>query len=318
MKDGRRVTRQRRTARPAPIDLSPRNERRRGTGPGRQRASRRTATPRRPALGAAVAAMAGRWTRPGLRVLVLCALLSAGVLLLTNPAFAARQVEITGAHHLSNSDVLRRTGLARSRSLFTFTSGNAEAALLADPYVRSVTIRTLLPDHVDVAITEWEPLALLHRDGRDYLLNAEGTVLGPSTSVTVGPAAGQPRFELAWGATGPLRVGDRALSGRLLQDLQRIHDAFPGAYRLNVKAITLAADQQLVIETREGPRILFGQMVTGEQLDSLDPKLASLKVVPSQTDLASSKLDYVNLMNPTQPVTRAIPSPSPSPSPSKR
>ena len=238
------------------------------------------------------------------------------MLLLTNPAFAARRVDISGAHHLSNADVLRRTGLAQNHSLFLFTPDIAEAALLADPYVRSVTIRTLLPDRVDVAISEWEPLALLHRDGREYLLNSEGTVLGPGTAIVVGPAPGQPHVELSWAAGGALKVGERALSGRLLQDLRNIQEAFPGAYRLNVKAISLAADQQLVIETREGPRILFGQMVTGEQLDSLDAKLASLKVVSSQTDLANAKLDYVNLMNPNQPVTRTIPSPSPSPKPS--
>ena len=259
---------------------------------------------------------AGKWVRPGLRVLVLCLLLSAGVVMVTSPAFAARRVEITGIHHLGSAEILRRTGLGPSRSLFTFTPGAAEAALLQDPYVRSVSIRTILPDRVEVSISEWEPLALLHRDGRDYLLNGEGTVLGAATAVAVGPGVGQPRLELSWAATGALHAGDRALSGRLLQDLHRIQDALPAVYHLEVRAISLAADQQLVVETKQGPRILFGQMVTGEQLDSLDAKLASLKGVASQVDLANSRLDYINLMNPNQPVTRPIPSPSPSPQPS--
>ena len=318
MKDGRRVSRPRRSsARPASIDLSPRNDRRRSPGRGgRRRATRSLPSRPRPELGPALQGLAAKWARPGLRVLVLCVLLSIGVLLLTNPAFAARQVEISGTRHLTSAEVLRRTGLGQGRSLFLLTPETAEAALRADPYVRSVTVRTLLPDRVDVSIAEWDALALLHRDGRDYLLNAEGTVLGPGTAVIVGAAAGQPHVEVTWGAAGALKVGERGLSGRLLQDLVRIQTAFPGAYHLNVRAISLAADQQLVIETREGPRILFGQMVTGEQLDSLDAKLASLKGVASQVDLANSRLDYVNLMNPNQPVTHAIPSPSPSAQPS--
>ncbi|MFN2463355.1 MAG: cell division protein FtsQ/DivIB [Candidatus Dormibacteria bacterium] len=254
--------------------------------------------------------------RAGLRLLVLFALLSVGVVLLSSEAFAARQVEISGTHHLTRAEVLRRTGLGRHGSIFLVTPEEAEASLMTDPYVRYAFVRTLLPGHVDISISEWEPLGLLHRDGRDYLLNPEGTVLGPGTAIVAGPAAGQPHVDLSWAATGPLRVGERALAGRLLQDLKSIQEAFPGVYHLTVQAITLSADQQLVITTREGPRILFGQMVTGEQLDSLDAKLASLKGLGSQTDLAHSRLDYINLMNPAQPVTRAIPSPSPSPTPS--
>ncbi|GAC1334969.1 MAG: hypothetical protein NVSMB17_17330 [Candidatus Dormibacteria bacterium] len=326
MRPGGRAPRQRRSAarpatggRPAAVDLSPRNQRRRGPQRARRRpASRGPLSPPGPPFAATVRALAARWARPGLRVLVLGLLLATGVLLLANPAFAARRVEVTGARHLGTAEVLRRTGLSQRRSLFLLTPETAEAALLRDPYVKSASIRTLLPDRVDVLVTEWEPSALVHRDGRGYLLNVEGTVLGPALAVTAGSGPGQPRVEVNWEAPGPLKTGERALAGRLIVDLRRIQEAFPSAYHLTVRAINLAADQQLVIETVEGPRILFGQMVTGEQLDSLDTKLASLKGVASQVDLAHSRLEYVNLMNPSQPVTRAIPSPSPSTSPTRK
>lgn len=238
------------------------------------------------------------------------------MLLVTNSAFAARQVDVAGIHHLSRGEVLQRGGLTGARNIFVITPENAEAALLIDPYIRAVSVTTSLPNRVEVLVEEWEPLALVHRDGRAYLLNAEGTVLSPALGAAVGVGAGQPRVEVAWAATGALRGGDHALSGLLLQDLQRIQDAFPSVYGLTISAIDLTADQQLTLETREGPRILFGQMVTPEQVSSLDPKLASLKALRSKLDLGHSKLDYINLMNQNQPVTHAIPSPSPSPKPS--
>jgi cell division septal protein FtsQ len=256
----------------------------------------------------------GSWTRPGLRLLLLCVEVSAAIVLIASPAFAAHQIDVSGVHHLNPADVLRRTGLGSGGSVFLVTPEIAERALRSDPYVRAVSVRASLPDRVDVSIDEWEPKALVHRDGRDYLLSPEGTVLGGGAGSTVGPGAGQPKVDLLWAGTGTLRSGDHVVSGRLLQDLQNIVAAFPAAYGLNVKAIDLAADQQLVVETREGPRILFGQMVTEEQVDSLDAKLASLKALSGKVDLGHSRLDYVNLMNQNQPVTRAIPSPSPSPS----
>ncbi|HEY8740752.1 MAG TPA: FtsQ-type POTRA domain-containing protein [Candidatus Dormibacteraeota bacterium] len=319
MRQTRRPPRSRRAAsQKAAVDLSPRNARRRALGTRVRRRVGATPTTTRggfPAARAARTAM-GRWARPGLRVLVLSLELAAAVLLLASPAFAARQVDVSGVHHLSRADVLGRTGLGAGGSVFLVSPAGAESALRSNPYVRTVTVRASLPDRVDVSIDEWEPLALVHRDGRDYLLSPEGTVLGPGSGVSVGPATGRPHVELSWAATGAMRSGEHAISGRLLQDLKNIQEVFPGAYGLTVKAISLAPDQQLTVETREGPRILFGQMVTGEQVDSLDAKLASLKALSGKVDLAHSKLDYVNLMNQNQPVTRAIPSPSPSPSPS--
>jgi hypothetical protein len=261
----------------------------------------------------AAAALLGTWTRPGLRLLVLCVEVSALVVLVAHPMFGVRRVDVTGIHHLTRDDVLQRTGLVRQGNVFLITPEHAETALRADPYVRTVSVRTSLPDRVEVSVEEWEPRALVHRAGHDYLLSAEGNVLGPAGGVTVGRDPGQPRVELSWAGPGALAAGSHVVSGRLLQDLQRIQEAFPTAYGLNVKALELAADQQLTIATREGPRILFGQMVTEEQVDSLEAKLASLKSLTGKLDLAHSNLEYVNLMNQNQPVTKTVPSPSPSP-----
>jgi hypothetical protein len=187
--------------------------------------------------------------------------------------------------------------------------------------VRSVSIRTTLPDHVEVELQEWEPLAVLARNGGFYLLNAQGEILGSSADARTGGAAGQPRFAIDWAATGPIRVGQTVLPGRLLEDLDRMAGAFPGAYGLTISGFALDANQKLTASTTAGPRILFGQMATDEQIDSLDAKLGSLRSLRAKIDLANAKLDYIDLENPAAVTTRAVPSPTPSaapsPSPSK-
>jgi cell division septal protein FtsQ len=182
--------------------------------------------------------------------------------------------------------------------------------------VRTVTVRATLPDRVEIELLEWEPLAVLSRGAGFYLLNAEGSVLGRGANGRAGAGPGQPRVALSWDGPGPVRVGQSILKGRLVQDLDRMQAAFPAAYGLTISGFTLDANQKLAALTGSGPRILFGQMATDEQIDSLDSKLAALKSLRSQVDLVNAKLEYVNLENPAAVTTRPIPSPTPTPPPS--
>jgi cell division septal protein FtsQ len=294
----------------SPRDLNPRTLRRRSaTERVRQRTRSAPRPPRRLELRT--------YARPAIRVAILVAELAVLAALVASPALAARRVSITGNKHLSRAEVLSRAGLGGRPSMLTLTTDNAVAELVANPYVRSVSVRTTLPDRVEVELVEWEPLAVVSRAGGFYVLNAEGTVLGAVQSAAAG-GPGQPRVAVTCDAKTPLRPGQAALPGRLVVDLDAMRTAFPGAYGLTISAFTLDANQKLTANTAKGPRILFGQMATDEQIDSLDAKLASLKSLRAKVDIANSKLDYVDLENPAAVTTRALPSPSPVPSPSKK
>jgi cell division septal protein FtsQ len=302
------VSRDRRT-RP-PRDINPRTTRRRSAADRIRRPARR---PPRPPRNLDLR----RWARPALRVAVLAAELASVAALVANPALAARQVSVTGNKHLTRSQVLEKAGLNRRPSMLTLTTDNAISDLLANPYVRTVSLRTTLPDRVEVDLQEWEPLVVVARAGAFSILNAEGTVLGPVASAAVG-APGQARVAVTWEAKTLLRTGQSALPGRLVVDLDTMHAAFPAAYGLTISGFSLDLNQKLTANTAAGPRILFGQMATDEQIDSLDAKLASLKSLRSKVDLANSKLDYIDLENPATVTTRGLPSPSPTPVPTKK
>lgn len=294
-------------------DLNPRITRRRGAGTRLRSTARATAErPRR-----AAARPLSAYARPAARAFVLAAELAVLLALVNYPAFAARRVSITGNRQLSRQQVLQRAGLSGSPSILLISTDAAEELLLANPYVRSVSVRTSLPDEVEVEILEWEPLAVLSRGGSFYLLNSEGAVLGTTgASTRTGTGSGQPRIAISWEAPGLLRAGQGALPGRLVQDLDKMAASFPAAYGLTVQSFSFDSNQKLTVNTAGGPRILFGQMATDEQIDSLDGKLGSLKSLRAKIDLAGSKLDYIDVENPAAVTTRALPSPSPSPAPS--
>jgi cell division septal protein FtsQ len=236
--------------------------------------------------------------------------------LVNQPVFASTQVEVSGAKHLSRQHILDRAGLSPGTSIFLVSTSAAQSELAGDPYVRSATVRTQLPNQVRIEVTEWEPLALVTRGNARYLLNEQGNVLTATTDVGLGRNPGQPRVPITEEDTAALAPGQSAINSRLVVDLDQMQSTFPSAYGLTVARFVIQSGGQLVVETTGGPRILFGQMVTPEQIDSLDAKLAALKSLSSQVDLGHSNLDYVTLENPNAPATHSIPSPSPSPKPS--
>jgi cell division septal protein FtsQ len=260
--------------------------------------------------------------RPATRLAVLAAELAVLVAFIESPALAVRHIVITGNRQLSRATVLDRAGLGGDASMLLLSTDVAEARLRSNPYVRSVSVRASLPDRVEVELQEWEPLAVVGRGGGFYLLNAQGVVLGIVSDVHTGLGPGEPRVAITWAAPGLLRVGQAALPGRLVQDLDRVSSAFPTAYGLTISGFALDINQKLSANTTLGPRILFGQMATDEQIDSLDAKLGSLRSLRAKILLADPKLDYIDLENPAAVTTRAIPSPTPSvapsPSPTKR
>ena len=301
-----------------PRDLQPRISRRRGTSVRLRRRTKAAKEPSRRSPPRNVGAL----VRPATRLLVLVAQLALLVALINIPVLAAHQVLITGNRQLSRQQVLGRAGLSGDPSMLLLSTDQAEAQLKSDPYVRSVSIRTTLPDQVEVELLEWEPLAVVGRGGGFYLLNAQGGILGIAPDAHTRSGAGQPHVAITWAAPGLMRVGQTALPGRLVQDLDKMSSAFPTAYGLTIAGFVLDANQKLTANTTAGPRILFGQMATDEQIDSLVAKLGSLTSLRAKIDLANSKLDYIDLENPAAVTTRAIPSPTPrvapSPPPTKK
>jgi cell division septal protein FtsQ len=300
------AARRARTVPGRPRDVAPPQARSRG---------RARTTASRPAGRLALPAIALP-VRPAVRVAILALEVAGMLLLLNQPAFAAQHIEVNGTKHLTREHILDRAGLSPGTSIFMISTTTAESELAGDPYIRTVSVRTQLPNQVTIQVTEWEAVALVTRGQDHYLLNQEGNVLGVSTDAATGNGPGQPHLPITQEVQAGLKPGQNAVKSRLLTDLDHMQSTFPAAYGLSVGRFLIQAGGQLVVETTAGPRILFGQMVTDEQIDSLDAKLAALKSLSGQVDLPHSRLDYITLENPNAPATHTIPSPSASSAPS--
>jgi cell division septal protein FtsQ len=229
------------------------------------------------------------------------------------PALAIGSVKVVGLHHLTGVQVARTAGLINGGSILS-VDGEADRQMLLDQtWVRTATVVPQLPGTVLIEISEWQPVAAYHAGSSAtvFYLSDQAVVLGPATSVVglvavQGPSGADPR------------VGDRALDSQLLTALVNIQRGLPGLIGQEVSSFTVDSCGELTLVSKRGWKVYFGRVLTPEEFATLRDKLAALKAIAGKGNVNYNAVDleYVNVMNPSEPAVAYKPHPTPSPSPS--
>jgi cell division protein FtsQ len=259
------------------------------------------------------------WTRRVIATLV--AGLEAALLgwLWFGPALAVHSVDVVGARHLSAAQVAQAAGLQGDASVLSVDAVSAQQHLLDQVWVRTATVQPHLPGTITVQITEWQPEAAFHAgpSSKLFLLSSQAIVLGPT-----GTSAG---LVVVQGPAGPdPRVGDRAIDPQLLTALINMQRAMPTLIGQDVASFIFDSCGDLTMVAKRGWKVYFGRVLTPEEFSALHDKLSALRAINGNgnVDYSSRDLDYVNVMNPSEPAVGyksrepAPPSPSPGATPS--
>jgi hypothetical protein len=247
---------------------------------------------------------------------VAAALLECAVLgwLWFGPALAVRNVDVVGAQHLTSAQVLAAAGLVEGTSVLSVDGLSDRRRLLNQTWVRAATVEPQLPGTIVVHISEWQPVAAYHAGKSTTVL------LLSNQAVVLGPAASAGTLVDVQGPSGPdPKVGDRPLDSVLLTALVNIQRGLPALVGQEVAGFILDSCGDLTLVSKRGWKVYFGRVLTPEEFVTLRDKLAALKAIAGKgnVDYTSTDLDYVNVMNPSEPAvgyhSTAPPSPSPSP-----
>jgi hypothetical protein len=285
-----------------------RNEPLRGQLPVRPEAAPREPDVHRGWRGLAVAASAGE--------IALLAWLWFG------PALAVHSVQVTGSRHLSSSQVARYAGVQVGGSVLAVDGTSSQQRLEDQVWIRSATVEPQLTGTVVVQVSEWQPVAVYHAGTSKKLfwLSSQAVILGsaPNSGGLIdvqGPAGSDPR------------PGDRVLDPQLLTALVNIQRAMPSLVGQDVAGFVFDSCGDLTLVARRGWKVYFGRVLTPEEFATLREKLTALKAIAGNgnVDYSSTDLEYVNVMNPSEPAvgyksrepapTSPPPGPTPSPSP---
>ncbi len=104
-------------------------------------------------------------------------LLLRGAYTLLDRAFTVREVEVIGNRYVSDREVVRLMGIRKGTGLLSLDGEKAIERLSLSPWLKEVRLRKELPHRVVVRVRENEPVAILERKGRLFLVNSEGTPL---------------------------------------------------------------------------------------------------------------------------------------------
>jgi cell division protein FtsQ len=88
------------------------------------------------------------------------------------------QVSVVGHRFTPDGDIFDALRLTEARSIVGFDSHAAQQRIEALPWVASASIARILPDRLEVVITERVAAAVWQQDGKAHLIDRTGRVLG--------------------------------------------------------------------------------------------------------------------------------------------
>ncbi|MDQ2961468.1 MAG: FtsQ-type POTRA domain-containing protein, partial [Candidatus Dormibacteraeota bacterium] len=263
---------------PAGVALEPSARRRRSGRPPRPRPERPHHSPLlRRAIGAAVLL---------LQVGVLAALFVA-------PTFRVHTVELSGDRLLGRDSLLSAADVPRS-SLFAVDSDGIRARLAQLPWVRSVSVTTVLPATVRISVTEWQPDLVLSHLGTSSFVAANGA------SLAVAPA------DAAQVKVGPLLLDQRpgvqrSLPAGMPDLLAAIAQRWPAVFGSGVAAFQWSSGGVFSIWSSTGWEAILGDVDSTAALAAIPGQLSALAALHGRVDFASPAFGYVDMENPVEP-----------------
>jgi hypothetical protein len=263
---------------PAGVELESSPRRRRSGRPPRLRQDR----PRRSPL-----------VRRVVGAVVLLVQMGVLVTLFVAPTFRVHTVELSGDRLLGRDVLLSAANVPRS-SLFAVDSDGIRTRLAQLPWVRSVSVTTVLPSTVRITLTEWQPDIVLSHRGSSSFVAPNGATLAVAAA------------DVAQMKLEPVLLDERAGAQRTLPPgmpdlLAAITQRWPALFGGSVAAFQWSSGGVFSIWSSTGWEAILGDVGSSDALAAIPGQLSALAALHGRVDFASPAFGYVDLENPAEP-----------------
>lgn len=212
-------------------------------------------------------------------ILLLVALLATVVWVIKSPALSIKSIAVEGATYTPVDPILAQAGITSGEPLLLVSTGKAEAALRANPYVADVAVRKVFPNTIEVVLIERVPVAVLEYRTGDVVVAADGMVLADAGEIDVATRG------RVLASADPREVGERTIEQF---DLAAIR--FLAAWQ-GMPAVLSQIDGELWADV-DGFTVRLGGPI------EMDQKARSLAAVILEGQPAGS---LINVIAPTRP-----------------
>ena len=136
---------------------------------------------------------------------------------------SSENIQVLGAHNVSRAQVLEVFAADLDRNIFFVPLAERKKQLQEIPWIESATVMRLLPNRLNIAVSERVPVAFVEIDSHVALIDARGVVMEPPTGQ---PAGGNYSFPVIVGMTDAEPLSTRAARMAIYQRL--IHELDSG------------------------------------------------------------------------------------------
>ena len=94
--------------------------------------------------------------------------------------FGVSKITVTGKVHATDAAITAALGAGPKTMMLSFDTDAAKARLEAVPWIKQARVMRLLPSTLQIVIEERTPFAVWQKNGKTYVVDAEGVVLAPA------------------------------------------------------------------------------------------------------------------------------------------
>jgi cell division protein FtsQ len=96
---------------------------------------------------------------------------------LTNAVFPLKEVVVFGRNYTTQDEIITAINVKEGQSMFSFNLRHMHNQLAKLTWVKDVCVKRFLHGALHIHITEREPIAIFHNDGKFYLVDKLGTLI---------------------------------------------------------------------------------------------------------------------------------------------
>ena len=232
--------------------------------------------------------------------LVLCGVALAAFLLpraLSSAGFLrVTTITVRGNEHVSPGEVLALIGPLRGQNILMADLETYRRHLMASGWVKTATLRRVLPSTIEVDVDERSPIGLARIGGRLYLIDGAGTVIDE-----YGPNYSEGGLPIVDGlSTGTDGAADE-IRAQLISSLVTALEAIP-ELSSRISQINVEDPYDAVVLLNEGPTLVhLGREQFAERLREYIELTPALRAHVADIDYVDLRFDQRVFIRPAEP-----------------
>jgi cell division septal protein FtsQ len=209
-----------------------------------------------------------------------------------NPDYFLSDVRVATDGSLTREQALAVGGIREGRNIFTVDLGKAQAALMELPQAERVEVQRVLPNRVNITISERRPIAWVISSAEEDPTSSDHAFLIDARGVVMRTKAKLPEYlhlpVISGVAIGNLAPGQRVMTPEMQAALELIR-LNADSTRFQVRNVDLAKGYCLRVRDRSHAQVTFG-------LDRVDAQLDRLNRLLDHLEPARREIQTVNLL----------------------